>query len=100
MNSRPFGAEQFDKLADVTGRLIRVHRELGELQAAEREGRIRSFESSDATSVSAADRFADLSVLPLSVDIIKLKAESRALEVEWQFLLTWMEVSVGVQRGS
>jgi hypothetical protein len=41
----------------------------------------------EESSVSARDRSADIAVLPLTVDIIKLKAEIRALEVEWQFLM-------------
>jgi hypothetical protein len=74
-------------LADITVQLTRSHRELGELLAAEREGRIMAYQMTDETSVSAKDRAADVAVLPLSIDIIKLKCEIKALEVEWQFLM-------------
>lgn len=74
-------------LGELTIRLGRAHRELGELVAAEREGRLMSYSMADETSVSGKDRAADLAVLPLSLDIIKLKSEIKALEVEWQFLM-------------
>lgn len=46
-----------------------------------------SYSMAEESSVSARDRASDMAVLPLTVDIIKLKAEIRALEVEWQFLM-------------
>lgn len=76
-----------DRLAEVTAELAACHEELGELMAAETEGRIMAYEQSDESSVSARDRFADYQVLNLTTDIIRLRAKIKALTVEQTYLL-------------
>ena len=77
----------FTRLEDLTDALAQMHLELGELVAAEKVQRVRAYEDSGESSVSGADRYADGAVLDLTESIIKLKAEIRATEVEWEFLM-------------
>lgn len=79
--------EALTRLEDITADLAQMHLELGELVAAEKVQRVRAYEDSGEGSVSAADRYADGAVLDLTESIIKLKAEIRATEVEWEFLM-------------
>ena len=84
-------SDAWQRLEALTARLAQCHRELGELLAAETEGRIRAFAESDDDSVSGRDRYAQFVVLDLTRDILKLKAEAKALEFEWKYLLTLVE---------
>ena len=81
----------WDRLAVVNEDISIRHRELGELIAAETEGRVRAFESSHESTVTGRDRYASLLVLDLTVDIIKIKGEIRALENEQKYLLARVE---------
>lgn len=85
-----FGSEQFDRLALVNGLLTVKLREVGALASAEKEGRVTTHFRSQESSVSARDRDADLQVLGLSTDIIRLKNEVAALQNEQQFLFEWL----------
>jgi len=88
-----------ERLAELTRDLAAKHLQLGTLMSAEREGRLRAYEESEATSVSAADRYADLSILPLSKDIIMLKAEIKALEVEWEWRMGLLTAGTRIGAG-
>lgn len=79
--------ERLTELEALTADLAQFHLELGELVAAERVQRVRAFQDSGEESVSAADRYADGATLDLTEQIIKLKAEIRATEVHWDFLM-------------
>lgn len=83
--------DTFDRLTAVTNDLLIKHRELGELVAAEKEGRVRGYFEADETSVSAREKVADFQVLDLTTDIIRLKADIAALEVEWKYLMAVFE---------
>lgn len=83
--------EALTQLEDLTADLAQMHLELGELVAAEKEQRVRAYEDSGMDSVSAADRYADAAVLDLATEIIKLKSEIRASEVQWEFLMACMK---------
>lgn len=82
--------EALTQLEDLTADLAQMHLELGELVGAEKEQRVRAYDDSGMDSVSAADRYADGAVLDLTTEIIKLKAEIRASEVQWEFLMACM----------
>lgn len=82
--------EALTQLEDLTADLAQMHLELGELVGAEKEQRVRAYEDSGESSVSGADRYADAAVLDLTTEIIKLKSEIRASEVQWQFLMACM----------
>jgi hypothetical protein len=82
--------EAYTQFEDLTADLAQMHLELGEMVAAEKEQRVRAYEDSGESSVSAADRYADAAVLDLTTEIIKLKSEIRASEVQWEFLMACM----------
>lgn len=71
---------------DVASELGIKYKELGDLEAAEREGRFQAWMGVDSSSVSERDRWADVAVLNLSCDILKLKGEIRSLELEYNHI--------------
>lgn len=79
------------QLEQVTKELAACHRELAQVLMAEKEGRVRTFMASDAAAVNARDRQADINVVDLSVDAIKLKGEIAALEAERTYLVIVIE---------
>lgn len=81
----------FDDLTATTRELAAKTRELGELVAAEKEGRVNGYFRSDESSVSAREKDADFQVLDLSTDIIRLKSDIAALDVEWKYLMAVFE---------
>lgn len=79
------------QLEQVSKDLAACHRELAQVLMAEKEGRVRTFMASNEGAVNARDRQADINVLDLSVDILKLKGEIAALEAERAFLVILIE---------
>lgn len=79
-------SESLVRLSEVTRLLSENHRELAQVLAAEREGKVESWMSSEHTSIQARDRTADAYAVSLTVDVFKLKGEIAALEVEERYL--------------
>lgn len=78
--------EALAQLELATKELAACHRELAQVLMAEREGRVRSYLQSDETSVSGRDRQADVNVLDLTLDMLKIKGEIAALEADRDYL--------------
>lgn len=76
-------SQHMDDLAEDLGQ---KYRELADVEAVERQGRFQAWIGVDSNSVSERDRWADIQVLNLSCDIIKLKGEIRALELEYNHI--------------
>lgn len=79
------------QLEYTTTELASSHRELAQLLAAEKEGKIRSWVASEESSVTSRDRWADHMVMDLTLDIIKLKGEINALEATRTYLVIVIE---------
>lgn len=71
---------------DIAQELGIKYKELADLEATERLGRFQTWMGVDSTSVTERDRIADIQVLDLSCDIIRLKGEIRALELEYNHI--------------
>lgn len=71
---------------DLASELGIKYRELSDLEATERQGKFNTWMGVDSTSVTERDRWADIQVLDLSCDIIRLKGEIRALELEYNHI--------------
>lgn len=86
----PFPPDRHARLLEVTDELARKHNELASLAAAEKEGKVTGYFRAEEKSVSARDREAEFQVLNVTTDIIRLKGQIAALEVEHRTLLAWM----------
>lgn len=87
----PSRSAALSNLETTTTELASSHRELAQLLAAEKEGKIRSWVASEDTSVTSRDRWADHMVMDLTLDIIKLKGEIAALEATKTYLMVAIE---------
>lgn len=75
-----------DRLHEIVTELVSKHAELGDLLAAEKEGRVAAWHEAQADSVSGRDRIAEFNITPLSKDILVLKGEIAALIEERDYI--------------
>lgn len=78
----------------TTKELAACHRELAQVLMAEKEGRVRTYLASNESAINARDRQADVNVLDLTRDALKLKGEIAAYEAEVRYLVIVIEHGV------
>jgi hypothetical protein len=81
----PGPSDVLERLTELNEQLTSAYLELAELQCAEREGKLETWvqlNSQGGETIASTDRKTDHSVLPLTQDIYKLKAEIQAWQEE------------------
>lgn len=74
------------RLYELAQETIPLHRELADLVATEREGRLHAYMNSQEKSATARDQEAQYQLIGATTEIIKLKGEIAALNEERDFL--------------
>lgn len=73
-----------DALQATADDLATAHRELAELAHVQKQQYVEAWWNDASESVTARDRSADYATLHLTTEIIKIKGEIAALQVEWE----------------
>lgn len=76
----------YDRLYTVTTSLADKYRELALIESTEHRSKIEAWHNSNEETLKGRDRVADFSALSFTLDIIQLKGEIKALELEYDYI--------------
>lgn len=85
-----------DRLHAIVQELVDNHHQLGDLLAAEKQGRVESWHAAQpgSDSVSARDRIAEFNIVPLAKDILILKGDIAALIEERDYIRLLLQLPI------